>query len=341
MKILLIGGTGTISTAISPLLVRQGHELYLLNRGNHPEQIPEGAHLIKGDISDEKAVAALLEGQYFDCVGEFIGFVPEQVERDVRLFKGRCGQYIYISSASAYHKPVRDFRITEGTALANPYWEYSRNKIRCEEYLFAQYRENGFPVTVVRPSHTYGNNSIPVAIHGANGSWQVIKRIREGKPVLLPGDGTSLWTLTYNTDFAVAYAGLVGNPHAIGEAFQITSDESLTWTQIHETIAQALGTTLKPYYVSSSFLAEIAPQYDYLGGLIGDKACSVVFDNRKVKRAVPAFRPVVNFDRGVRLALDHILAHPELQQEDPVFDRFTDRVIETLEKAKQEFLANP
>ena len=338
MKILLIGGTGTISAAISDELVRQGHELYLLNRGSRRERMPQKAHLLRGDIGNEQEAAALLEGRYFDCVGEFIGFVPEQVQRDVRLFSGRCGQYIYISSASAYHKPVRDFRITEGTTLANPYWQYSRNKILCEEYLLGQYRENGFPVTIVRPSHTYDNRNMPVAVHGANGSWQVLKRISEDKPVLIPGDGSYLWTLTYNTDFAQGYVGLIGNPHAIGEAFQITSDETLTWTQIHETIARLLGKTLKPYYVSSAFLAEAGPQYDFRGGLIGDKSCSVFFDNSKLKKTVPGFRPVVRFEQGAQKVLDHVLAHPELQREDPEFDRFCDRVIAALEKAKEEVL---
>ncbi len=340
MKILLIGGTGTISAAISDLLASQGHELYLLNRGSRRERMPESAHLIQGNMDNEQEIASLLDGQFFDCVGEFIGFVPEQVQRDVRLFSGKCGQYIYISSASAYHKPVRDYRITEGTALANPYWQYSRNKIACEEYLMAQYRENGFPVTIVRPSHTYDNRSMPVGIHGANGSWQVLKRILDGKPVLIPGDGSSLWTLTYNEDFAKAYVGLIGNPHAIGEAFQITSDETLTWMQIHETIARLLGKPLIPYTVSSDFLASAAPQYDFRGGLIGDKSCSVVFDNSKVKKAVPGFIPVIRFEQGAQKVLDNVLAHPELQREDPEFDAFCDRVIAALEKAKQEILGS-
>ena len=340
MKILLIGGTGTISAAISDLLVRQGHDLYLLNRGSRRERMPEKAHLLQGNMDNEREIAALLSGQTFDVVGEFIGFVPEQVQRDVRLFSGKCGQYIYISSASAYHKPVRDYRITEGTALANPYWQYSRNKIACEDYLMAEYRENGFPVTIVHPSHTYDDRSMPVGIHGANGSWQVLKRTLEGKPVLIPGDGSSLWTLTYNEDFAKGYVGLMGNPHTIGEAFQITSDETLTWMQIHETIARLMGKKLVPYTVSSDFLASVAPQYDYRGGLIGDKSCSVVFDNSKLKKAVPGFCPNIRFEQGAQKVLDNVLAHPELQREDPDFDRFCDRVINALEKAKQEVLEN-
>ena len=260
MKALLIGGTGQISMAITKKLVADGWEVWLLNRGNRNLGIPEGVHCVVADINDEAAVLQGIEGMYFDCVCEFIGFVPEQVERDWRLFAGRTGQYIYISSASAYHKPVRSYVISEGTTLANPYWKYSRDKIACEEFLMKKYREEGFPVTIVRPSHTYDERNVPVGVHGSKGAWQVIRRMQEGKPVIIPGDGTSLWTVTFNRDFAVGYTGLMGNCHAIGEAFQITSDETLTWNQIHETIADALGTTLHPYHVSSA-LARIRMPY--------------------------------------------------------------------------------
>ena len=228
--------------------------------------------------------------------------------------------------------------ITEGTTLANPYWEYSRNKIACEDFLMQKHREDGFPVTIVRPSHTYDERSVPVAVHGNNGSWQVIRRILEGKPVIIPGDGSSLWTLTFNTDFARGFVGLMGNRHAIGEAFQITGDETLTWDQIHQTIADALDKPLIPYHVSADFLAETGKSmgYDFAGGLIGDKSVSVVFDNRKLKRAVPDMKTKVPFHIGVRKALDYILAHPECQKEDPDFDAWCDRVIAALEKAKKE-----
>ncbi|MBQ8136233.1 MAG: NAD-dependent epimerase/dehydratase family protein, partial [Clostridia bacterium] len=203
MKALLIGGTGQISMAITRKLVKDGWDVYLLNRGNRKSELPEGVHSIVADISDEKAVLAKIEGMRFDCVAEFIGFTVNQVERDFRLFRGRCGQYLYISSASAYHKPVRDYRITEGTALANPYWQYSRDKIACEDFLMEKYRTEGFPVTIVRPSHTYDERNLPLGVHGAKGPWQVIRRMLDGKPVIIQGDGTSLWTLTFNTDFAV------------------------------------------------------------------------------------------------------------------------------------------
>ncbi|WP_117407204.1 NAD-dependent epimerase/dehydratase family protein, partial [Ruminiclostridium josui] len=201
MKALFIGGTGIISSAITSSLVEQGWELYLINRGNRSESIPAGAKLLKADINDEELVKSLIKDMNFDVVADFIAFVPSQVERDIRLFSGRTKQYIFISSASAYQKPLSDYRITESTPLANPYWEYSRNKIACEELLMSEYRNNGFPVTIVRPSHTYDNRSIPLGVHGNNGSWQVIKRMLENKPVIIHGDGSSLWTLTYNTDF--------------------------------------------------------------------------------------------------------------------------------------------
>lgn len=336
MNALLIGGTGTISMAITRLLAEKGWEVHLLNRGNRKAEVPQGVHWIQADISDEQAVAQILQGRHFDCVCEFIGFLPEQVERDIRLFEGKTSQYLYISSASAYHKPATDYRITEGTALANPYWEYSRNKIACEEVLMKAYREHQFPVTIIRPSHTYDNRNVPLGVHGDKGSYQVIKRMLQGKPVIIHGDGTSLWTMTHNWDFAKGYVGLMGNPHAIGEAFQITNDETLTWNQIYAAIARVLGVELKAFHVSSEFLAATG-KYDLLGSLIGDKANSVVFDNSKLKRAVPDFVPTVRFEEGIRDTIANIMAHPELQQEDPEFDAWCDKVIDVLENAKKAF----
>ena len=338
MKALIIGGTGTISSAVAELLVGKNWEVYVLNRGTGRKELPENVKQITVNIDDETAVREKLAGLHFDSVCEFIGFVPAQLERDYRLFKGMTEQYIFISSASAYHKPARSHIITEGTTLANPHWEYSRNKIACEEYLMKLYREEGFPITIVRPSHTYDERNIPVGAHGSKGSWQVIKRMIEEKPVIVQGDGSSLWTLTWNADFAVGFVGLMGNPHAIGEAFHITSDESLTWNQIYETIAGALGVKLKAYHVATDFLAEVGRQYDFEGGLLGDKSVTVVFDNSKLKRIVPEFNAVVSFKEGVRKALDYILAHPECQTEDEEFDRWCDRVIEVLDKAKKELM---
>ncbi|MCR5593315.1 MAG: SDR family oxidoreductase [Saccharofermentans sp.] len=327
MKILMIGGTGTISMAITRLLLSRGtDEVFLLNRGTRTQELPSGAKFITADINNEEEVLDKTKGMEFDAVCEFIGFVPAQIERDHRLFAGRTKQYIYISSASAYHKPVKSYIINEGTALANPYWQYSRDKIACEDLLMKYYREEGFPVTIVRPSHTYDERSVPLGVHGNKGSWQVIKRMLEGKKVIIHGDGTSLWHMTFNRDFAKAYVGLIGNPHAIGEAFQITNDETLTWNQIYETIASALGVELKAVHVSSEFLRD-ASDYDFEGSLIGDKACSVVFDNSKLKKAVPGFTPDIRFEEGIRITLANVLAHPELQVEDPEFDAWCDKVI--------------
>ncbi len=333
MKALFIGGTGTISEAISRQLLEQGHELYLLNRGNRNDGLPEGAHVLQADIADEQKVASLIEELEFDVVADFIAFVPEQLERDYRLFAGRTKQFIFISSASAYQTPLSDYRITEGTPLANPYWEYSRNKIACEDYLMKQYREQGFPITIVRPSHTYSDRSLPLGVHGAKGSWQVARRMQQNKPIIIHGDGTSLWTLTHSEDFARGFIGLMGNIHAIGESVHITSDESVTWNQIHEVIADALGVKLNAVHVASSFLDACSSE-DYRGSLLGDKANTVVFDNSKLKRLVPGFTATIRVDQGIKRVVEHVLAHPELQQEDAEFDAWCDRVIEALEQAK-------
>jgi nucleoside-diphosphate-sugar epimerase len=357
MKVLFIGGTGTISAAISRRVLELGWDLFLLNRGNRNTVIGEDPFR-KADIfassagaapgkpaeiscdinaADEKETAARLagllgKGEKFDAVADFIAFTLPQVERDYRIFRDITKQYFFISSASAYQKPLSDFRITESTPLSNPFWQYSRDKIACEDFLMAKYRENGFPVTIIRPSHTYDERSAPLGAHGEKGSWQVLKRMLEGKPVIIHGDGTSLWTMTTNRDFAKGFTGLIGNIHATGEAVQITSDETVTWNQVYETIAGVLGVPLKAVHVSSEFLAAIGP-YDFTGGLIGDKANSVVFDNSKLKRLVPGFTATIRFDAGVRETVNYILAHKECQIEDPAFDAWCDRVIAAREKA--------
>ena len=334
MKILFIGGTGTISGAISKLLISQGHDLYLLNRGLRNETLPAGAHYLVADINDEAKVAGLIRDLAFDCVADFIAFVPEHLQRDYRLFKDKTKQFIFISSASAYQKPLSDYRVSEATPLANPYWQYSRDKIACEDYLMKRYREEGFPVTIVRPSYTYDERKVPLAIHGRNGTWSVIKRIIDGKPVIIQGDGTSLWTMTHTDDFAKAFVGLIGNIHARGEAVQITSDETLTWNQIYQCIAEAVNKPLVAVHVSSEFLAAAGP-YDFHGGLLGDKAVSAVFDNTKLKRLVPGFIAGIRFDQGVKNTIDYILAHPEYQTEDETFDRWCDELIESLQAIAQ------
>ena len=339
-RALFIGGTGTISTAIVKRLANDlDWEVWVLNRGNRSSVLPESVKLVTADINDEADVLSKIGDTTFDCVCEFIGFTVDQVERDYRLFKGKTKQYIYISSASAYHKPAASYVITEGTSLANPYWEYSRNKIACEEFLMKKYKEEGFPVTIVRPSHTYDERNIPLGVHGNKGPWQVIKRMLDGKPVIIQGDGSSLWTVTWNADFAIGYTGLMGNRHAIGEAFQITSDETLTWDQIYATVADVLGVELKAYHVSTDFLRAVGDPlgFDFTGSLLGDKSVSVVFDNSKIKRIVPQMTTNIRFDTGVKIALDYVLSHPECQVEDPEFDAFCDKVIDTIEKAKASF----
>ena len=240
---------------------------------------------------------------------------------------------MYISSASAYQKPAVSPFITESTPLANPFWQYSRDKIACEDFLMGKFRTEGFPVTIIRPSHTYDERKVPLAVHGAHGTWQVLRRMLDGKPVIIHGDGSSQWTLTHNSDFAKGFVGLMGNVHAIGHAFQITSDETLTWNQIYGIIADALGVELKAYHVASDFLGAVGP-YDFHGELNGDKGVTVLFDNKKLKRAVPGFHATVRFDQGVRRTIANILAHPELQIPDPEFDAWCDRVIAAQEQAK-------
>jgi nucleoside-diphosphate-sugar epimerase len=338
LKILFIGGTGTISTAISKQLIKENEDLYILNRGTRNTVLgTNGVTYLTCDINDEEEVTKLIKDLTFDVVADFIAFDVAALERDYRLFKNKTKQYIYISSASAYQKPLMDYRITEGTPLANPYWEYSRKKIDGENYLMKIFREEGFPITIIRPSHTYDNRSIPLGVHGSKGSWQVAKRMLEGKKVIIHGDGTSLWTMTSNKDFAKAFIGLLGNIHAIGQTVQITSDESLTWNQIYGAIAQSLNVELKPYYVASDFLAAVS-DYDFEGGLIGDKANTVVFDNNKLKQLVPGFNAEIRFDQGVKECIDNILKHPELQKEDPEFDKWCDNVIEALESAKAQII---
>lgn len=330
MKALFIGGTGTISMAISKLLLQKGWDLYLINRGNRNSAAGlEKANFITVDINDEAAVAEKIKGMHFDVVCDFIGFVVPQLERDYRLFKGKTDQFMYISSASAYQKPVGNYIISEKTPLANPYWEYSRNKIACEDYLMKLYREEGFPVTIIRPSHTYDERSVPLGVHGDNGSYQVVKRIKEGKPVIIHGDGTSLWTLTHNSDFAKGFVGLMGNIHAIGEAVQIMSDESVTWNQIYGCIAKALGVELNAVYAPSTYLAAHS-NYDFTGSLIGDKANSVVFDCSKLKALVPDFVATKRVDQGIRETIEYVMSHPECQKEDPEFDKWCDQIAEAL-----------
>lgn len=332
MKILLIGGTGIISTAVSRTMLEKGHELWLINRGTHNDVLPVGAHFIIGDINDTDAMKSALKGHYFDCVADFTVLKPEQINRDYQLFAGITKQYIFISSASAYQKPLSCYEITESTPLYNPYWDYAQNKISCENELMDLYRRTGFPITIIRPSHTYDEYNVPLCITGWKGCYSVVKRIREERPVIIPGDGTSLWTLTHNSDFARAFLGIAGNPHALGEAVNITSDEVMTWNQIYKTIADELQVPLHPFYVSSLFLHQAGP-YDFKSCLLGERVQTAVFKNDKLKRLVPGFQAAVPFRNGISTTLQNLISDPQLQVEDPIFDSWCDSIISTLTQA--------
>ncbi len=305
MKILFIGGTGKISTAVSRLAVERGLDLYHLNRGQRRVTIP-GVTTITGDITQPAEVESALEGHTFDAVVDWIAFTEPHIERDLALFRGKTGQYVFISSASAYQKPPASPIITESTPLHNPYWQYSRDKIACEERLMRAYRDEGFPVTIVRPSHTYDTN-FPIAIGGWD-SYTVPDRLLRGLPVIVHGDGTSLWVVTHSKDFAKAFVPLLGHPQAIGQAFHITSDQVLTWNQITHTLAEALGVEAQIVYMPSDFIARVEPELG--AGLLGDKAHSVIFDNTKIKRLVPEYAATIPFHIGVRETLAWFQADP-------------------------------
>lgn len=328
MKALIIGGTGTISSAVTELALQKGWEISLLNRGSKP--VPQGVESLVADVHDEAAIIRLISDAQYDVVAQFIGYGAEDAERDIRLFAGHTRQYIYISSASVYQKPILNYPITESTPIKNPYWAYSRGKIAAEEVLNKAYRENNFPVTIVRPSHTYNGTKPCVAIHGNRGVWQIVKRILDGKPIIIPGDGTSLWALTHASDFAKGFVGLMGNPRAVGQTYHITTDEVMTWNQIHSIIAATCGKQLNPCHVASDFLIKHQGIYDLRGSLLGDKANSLIFDNTKIKHSVPTFRCIMPMAEGMRLSTEYILSHPELQVEDVEFDCWCDDIVKRL-----------
>lgn len=321
MRVLFIGGTGTISAACVRAAIAAGHDVSVLNRGSGRRPLPPEVHEIMGDIRDEDATRAALGGASFDVVADFLSFTPEHVATALRLVEGRCAQYIFISSASAYDKPPRHLPVTESTPLRNPFWKYSRDKIACEDVLVGAYRGRGLPVTIVRPSHTYDHRQLPTM-----GGWTDIARMRGGRPVVVHGDGTSLWTLTHSDDFAVAFTGLLGAPEAIGEAYTITGDHAPTWNQIYGWLAQAAGVTEpRLVHIASETIAAFRP--DLGPGLVGDKAHSMVFDNAKIRALVPEFRTTVTFDEGARRILAHYNADPGLQVVDAELDAAFDRMV--------------
>lgn len=321
MKVLFIGGTGIISSACTNLAAERGLDLTLLNRGSTTARpIPPGVKVLHGDIRDPASAFVALEGHRFDVVVNWVAYTPQHVQTDIDLFRGRVGQYIFISSASAYQTPPAHLPVTESTPLDNPYWEYSRNKIACEERLVQSYREEKFPITIVRPSHTYDRTLLPF-----HGHFTVIERMRQGKGVVVPGDGTSLWVLTHNTDFARGFLGLLGHPGAIGEAVHITSDEWLTWNQIYETLARAAGAEAKLVHIPSELIAAYDP--DWGASLLGDKSNSMVFDNSKIRRLVPDYRAVVPFARGAEEIIAWHDADPARRRIDPHTDQLMDTLI--------------
>jgi nucleoside-diphosphate-sugar epimerase len=333
MKILMIGGTGIISSACSELIVERGMDLTLLNRSvSTKHSIPAGAHQLVGDIhADPAHLAGLLRGQHFDAVVDWVAYTAEDIEHDIRLFSGLTDQFVFISSASAYQKPPAHYIITEETPLENPFWDYSRNKIAAEERLMKAYRESGFPVTIIRPSLTYGLSQIPLC--GA--SWQhpytVVDRVRKGKKIIIPGDGTSLWTVTWNGDFAKGLVGLLGRKEAIGEAFNITSDEVLTWNQIFQEVGKAMGLEMDIVHIASELI--VAHNPDQLGSLIGDKANSAVFDNSKIKRFVADFKCEVPWATGVRRAIAWHEADPARMTIDDGMNQRWDTILAAYERA--------
>jgi len=330
MKVLFIGGTGNISTSCSILALQKGIDLYHLNRGISGEKIP-GVTSLQADIHNKEEMSKALGDLDFDVVVDWITFITDDVKRDYEIFKGRTKQYIFISSASVYQKPLSEPRITESTPLANPVWEYSQNKIACEDYLVQKYRQDGFPVTIVRPSHTY-RIVFPIAIGDWRGYW-LIDRIKRGKKIVVHGDGTSLWVLTHSEDFAKGFVGLLGNIHAVGHAFHITSDELLTWNQIYEIIAGAVGMKANIIHIPSDLIMKYDKETG--AGLWGDKAYSVIFDNTKIKTFVPDFKATIPFTEGIKKVLDWFDEDETRKKIDPKDDEFMDDLIRSYLQSKE------
>ena len=329
MKVLFIGGTGVISSACSELAIQKGIELYLLNRGQSKRPETRGAIHLQGDIHQPDNASAAIGDMTFDSVVEWLAFTPDQVQSDIELFRNRTRQYVFISSASVYQKPPSSLPITESTPLYNPIWKYSRDKAACEAILEQNGREKGFPYTVVRPSHTYDRTLFPF-----HGGYTTVARMRAGKQVVVHGDGTSLWTLTHHRDFAVGLVGLLGNPHTIGQSFHITSDESLSWNQIYTIVAHAAGVEPRLVHVPSELIAQYDPRWG--DSLLGDKAHSMIFDNRKIRQLVPQFHPVIPFWQGVQEIIAWYDEDKSRQLVDQQYDEVQDRLIAAMQRALPE-----
>lgn len=335
MKVLFIGGTGVISTSVSELAAKNSNiDLYLLNRGNQNGFAPSGATLIRGDIRDKENITSILKKFDFDVVVDWIAYTPDQVKVDIEFFSGRIRQYIFISSASAYQKPPSHLLIDESTPLYNPYWRYSQDKIACEELLMNKYRKvgsAGFPVTIVRPNYTYDKTMIPFIFNSRKYRWTLIDRMRKGKKIIVPGDGTSLFTITHSKDFAKGFVGLIGNTKAIGHAFHITTDEVNTWNQFTNAIGAAAGVKPDIMHIPSELISAISPEH--MGGLIGDKSQNAVFDNNKIKTFVPGYQAKIRFEEGIRDTISWYEANPALCQVDEEFNALSDRIIMQMNKA--------
>jgi nucleoside-diphosphate-sugar epimerase len=327
-KVLFIGGTGIISSACSELAIQTGIELYLLNRGRSFRPSPAGAIQLQGDIHQPDSVTSVLGKMTFDAVVEWIGFAPEHINADIELFSNRTVQYVFISSASAYEKPPSSLPITESTPLHNPYWQYSRDKATCEALLEKVGREEGFPYTIVRPSHTYDRTLLPF-----HGGYTDVARMRAGKPVVVHGDGTSLWTMTHHRDFAVGLVGLLGNPQAIGQSYHVTSDEWLSWNQIYTIVAEAAGVKPDLVHVPSDLIALFDPEWG--DSLLGDKAHSMVFDNNKIRQLVPEFRPEIPFAQGAKEIIAWYDEDTRRQVVDEQNDLVQDRLIEAMQSVTE------
>ena len=321
MRVLFIGGTGFISTAVSRQAMARGFDLYVLNRGSQPP--PAGSHSLIADIHKPEDVRAVLRELEFDVVVDWIAYGADDIDRDVALFRDRVKQYVFISSASAYQKPPSHYLITESTPLNNPYSDYARGKIACEERLMQAYREEGFPATIVRPSLTYDHN-FPIAI-GGRGCYTIADRLMRGRQIIVHGDGSSLWVVTHADDFARGFLGLLGNGRALGQTFHITSDEVLTWDQIYQTIAEALGVEAKIVHIPSDFIAGVAPQMT--ANLLGDKTWSVVFDNSKIKTFVPGFQATIPFSEGIRRTVAWFAADERRRRVDEAVHTEMDRIL--------------
>lgn len=323
MKVLFIGGTGNISTAVSRIAIERGIKLTLLNRGQQTSKV-KGARTLKADFYNLNEAREALADETYDVVVDWIAYTPQDIQRDLDLFSHRTAQFIFISSASAYQKPPTDVIIRESTPLHNPYWDYSRNKIACEELLVQAYREHAFPVTIVRPSHTY-DRYLPIAV----GEWDkftLVDRMRQGKPIIVHGDGTSLWAVTHAEDFAIGFLGLLGHPRSLGQAFHITSDELLTWNHIYQAIGAAIGVQPNIYHISTDFIVKSAPEY--LGPLWGDKSWSVIFDNSKIKSFVPEYKAMIPFHKGIQQTIAQFEAEPAR------------KVIDEADNAKMDWIIN-